>query len=193
MKELKNKDLKKYIDNDKYSIDYFNEKNLLNFEKFSKQYSNNLLTNYKEGSNYIKYINDLFTGKVLLKYISRSIVLNFRNETINYDFKKLSSVDMLQLDKTYNKFSNLNGSKVIFVILPDKPCYSSVNWDKALLFVQNTLEKSIKNEKIIFPKELCDPKNYALKNKFSGHYNDIGYALLSEIIFNDYMSRKRSE
>jgi hypothetical protein len=192
-KELKDKDLKNYIDIDKYSVDYFNEKNLLSFKKFSKEYSTNLLSNYKKDSNYMQYVNNLFTGKLLFKYILRSLALGLNKKISSYDIKKLSSADSLQLDKTYTKFANLNNSKVIFVILPDKPCYSSVNWDKALLFVQNTLEKSIKNEKIIFPKELCDPKNYALKNKFSGHYNDIGYALLSEIIFNDYMSRKRSE
>jgi hypothetical protein len=120
-------------------------------------------------------------------------VLNFRNEIINYDFKKLSSVDMLQLDKTYNKFSNLNGSKVIFVILQDKTCFSAKKNDEAILFMQNTLEKSVKNKKIIFPKELCDPKNYGLKNKYTGHYNEVGNALLSEIIFNDHKQRKRFE
>ena len=192
-KELKNKDLKKYIDIEKYSVDYFNEKNLLNFKKFSKQYSNNLISNYNESSNYIKYINDLFTGKILLKAILRSVVLNFRNEIINYDFKKLSSADMLQLDKTYKKFSNLNRSKVIFVILPDKTCISAKKHDEAILFMKNTLEKSVKNEKIIFPKELCDPKNFGLKNKYTGHYNEVGNALLSEIIFNDYKQRKRFE
>lgn len=192
-KELKDKDLKNYIELENYSVDYFNEKNHLNFKKFSKEYSKNLLSNYKEGSNYIEYINNLFTGKILFKHILRSLVLGLNKKVTNYDIKKLNGADSLQLDKTYTKFANLNNSKVVFVILPDKPCYSSANWDKALLFVQNTLEKNVKKEKIIFPKELCNPKNYALKNKFSGHYNDTGYSLLSEIIFNDYRIRIKTQ
>jgi len=167
-----------------YSQDYFKKGSLIKTSIKLKELSNDLILDFQMKKNtWLSSITEFLSLKYFLIKVYHMI-----NPIINQGIRFTNSKDELLLERTIKKISSLNNGKVIFITRANKNCYIRGNNSIEYKYLNNLLKNNnIKENNII---NAIDPLcNSEVWSKKGNHLNSKGYNILSEIIFNDYISR----
>ena len=188
-RELESDILKKYLYNDDYSQNLKNKQTKI--DTFFRDYLNEIEEEFVRKKN-LKTLRQIITLKKI-----RSII-GLENKKINSNVQKISYYNELNTFKEIllksKELINSWGGKLYFVYLPSYEWYSTGKKHHAREYVLDTATQI--NVEIIdiherFFKKVEDPLNY-FPFKMYGHYNELGYFKVAEVIskqINDELSK----
>lgn len=172
--ELKNNILFNYVSNDNF------EQKLINYQpiidKYAMDYQNE---NFKKITNFKTKLKKIFIPYRTINLI-KNLALKKDKKIINYrEYKKILNKALI-----HSKTSN---SRFIFIYLPEYARYTSeykfdnIKREKVLNIVKNLSIPIIDIHKELFVNEKDKLIYFPLRN--NGHYNEIGYAKIANIIY----------